>query len=137
MVNDRRFPAPWRADKIPAAKQGGEHLHVELPFDHRWRHASVNRTWHARLPSSAICASNMRAATIRDECIVPICKPAIVRTSPCAIEVSTGAMDKCWSGRTGSNRRHTAWEAVVLPLNYAREINDLHQSPACFGIFLA
>ncbi len=25
-----------------------------------------------------------------------------------------------WSGRSGSNRRHTAWEAVVLPLNYAR-----------------
>jgi hypothetical protein len=26
-----------------------------------------------------------------------------------------------WSGRSGSNRRHTAWEAVVLPLNYARK----------------
>ena len=27
---------------------------------------------------------------------------------------------KCWSGRSGSNRRHSAWEADVLPLNYAR-----------------
>ena len=26
-----------------------------------------------------------------------------------------------WSGRAGSNRRHSAWEADVLPLNYARE----------------
>src|SRR5580704_12506429 len=28
---------------------------------------------------------------------------------------------KCWSGRWESNPRHTAWEAVVLPLNYARK----------------
>jgi hypothetical protein len=28
-----------------------------------------------------------------------------------------------WSGRPGSNRRHPAWEAGVLPLNYSR--------PAC------
>src|SRR6478735_9274367 len=27
---------------------------------------------------------------------------------------------ECWSGRSGSNRRHSAWEADVLPLNYAR-----------------
>ena len=27
---------------------------------------------------------------------------------------------KWWSGRWESNPRHTAWEAVVLPLNYAR-----------------
>ena len=26
-----------------------------------------------------------------------------------------------WSGRWESNPRHTAWEAVVLPLNYARD----------------
>src|SRR5712691_4973788 len=26
-----------------------------------------------------------------------------------------------WSGRWESNPRHTAWEAVVLPLNYARK----------------
>ena len=25
-----------------------------------------------------------------------------------------------WSGQSGSNRRHSAWEADVLPLNYAR-----------------
>jgi hypothetical protein len=28
---------------------------------------------------------------------------------------------KCWSGRWESDPRHTAWEAVVLPLNYARK----------------
>src|SRR6266576_3331353 len=27
---------------------------------------------------------------------------------------------KDWSGRPGSNRRHPAWEAGVLPLNYSR-----------------
>src|SRR2546430_17088070 len=25
----------------------------------------------------------------------------------------------CWTGRPGSNRRHPAWEAGVLPLNYS------------------
>src|SRR5438132_289640 len=29
-----------------------------------------------------------------------------------------------WSGRSGSNRRHSAWEADVLPLNYARSVRD-------------
>ena len=29
---------------------------------------------------------------------------------------------KIWSGRSGSNRRHSAWEADVLPLNYARAV---------------
>jgi hypothetical protein len=27
---------------------------------------------------------------------------------------------KIWSGRPGSNRRRPAWEAGILPLNYAR-----------------
>jgi hypothetical protein len=27
-----------------------------------------------------------------------------------------------WSGRPGSNRRHSAWEADVLPLNYSRPV---------------
>jgi hypothetical protein len=27
-----------------------------------------------------------------------------------------------WSGRPGSNRRHSAWEADVLPLNYSRHL---------------
>jgi hypothetical protein len=31
-----------------------------------------------------------------------------------------------WSGRWESNPRHTAWEAVVLPLNYAR-IRDVYR----------
>ena len=30
------------------------------------------------------------------------------------------AVRRHWSGRPGSNRRHSAWEADVLPLNYAR-----------------
>jgi hypothetical protein len=29
-------------------------------------------------------------------------------------------MSEGWSGRPGSNRRHRAWEARVLPLNYSR-----------------
>src|SRR5580698_5407218 len=32
-----------------------------------------------------------------------------------------------WSGRPGSNRRHSAWEADVLPLNYSRS----HTSRRC------
>src|SRR6202035_2206241 len=28
-----------------------------------------------------------------------------------------------WSGRWESNPRHSAWEADVLPLNYARELD--------------
>lgn len=32
-----------------------------------------------------------------------------------------------WSGRSGSNRRHSAWEADVLPLNYARNAFDLQE----------
>jgi hypothetical protein len=31
-----------------------------------------------------------------------------------------GSIDESWSGRPGSNRRHSAWEADVLPLNYSR-----------------
>ncbi len=30
-----------------------------------------------------------------------------------------------WSGRPGSNRRHSAWEADVLPLNYSRPWDPL------------
>ncbi len=33
-----------------------------------------------------------------------------------------------WSGRSGLNRRHSAWEADVLPLNYARRGSRLAQS---------
>jgi hypothetical protein len=29
-------------------------------------------------------------------------------------------LKKVWSGRPGSNRRRPAWEAGILPLNYAR-----------------
>src|SRR5262249_44539536 len=32
---------------------------------------------------------------------------------------------KGWSGRRGSNPRHQAWEACVLPLNYSRGADDL------------
>src|SRR5262249_45968687 len=37
-------------------------------------------------------------------------------------------MRRFWSGRWESNPRHTAWEAVVLPLNYARDTNRLRPS---------
>ena len=30
-----------------------------------------------------------------------------------------------WSGRPGSNRRHSAWEADVLPLNYSRPLKSI------------
>src|SRR3970040_948827 len=32
--------------------------------------------------------------------------------------------EKKWSGRPGSNRRRPAWEAGILPLNYARRAAD-------------
>ena len=34
-----------------------------------------------------------------------------------------------WSGRWESNPRHSAWEADVLPLNYARAGSDLQRLP--------
>src|SRR6185312_4213818 len=33
---------------------------------------------------------------------------------------------KIWSVRPGSNRRHSAWEADVLPLNYSRNLFALN-----------
>jgi hypothetical protein len=35
-----------------------------------------------------------------------------------------------WSGRPGSNRRHPAWEAGVLPLNYSRPVVDKIVDPS-------
>ena len=58
--------------------------------------------------------------------------PAVILTDPRRGAVSNWYLKnrserrnrpKClkrWSGRSGSNRRHSAWEADVLPLNYAR-----------------
>jgi hypothetical protein len=37
-----------------------------------------------------------------------------------AAESSQVVVEKDWSGRRGSNPRHQAWEACVLPLNYSR-----------------
>src|ERR1700678_4369254 len=41
-----------------------------------------------------------------------------------------------WSGRPGSNRRHPAWEAGVLPLNYSRSLRGkstiIYQFPSLF-----
>src|SRR5208282_1031218 len=34
-----------------------------------------------------------------------------------------------WSGRPGSNRRHSAWEADVLPLNYSRPLTSITYVP--------
>ncbi len=54
-------------------------------------------------------------------------RPPARQTSTVADRITTGieASDSSvtqiiWSGRSGSNRRHSAWEADVLPLNYAR-----------------
>src|SRR5204862_3666165 len=38
--------------------------------------------------------------------------------------------ENVWSGRWESNPRHTAWEAVVLPLNYARPTRQHSESAA-------
>ena len=56
------------------------------------------------------------------EPVSPLQTPVGVRS---ALHPTTGgrivpALEKCWSGRWGSNPRHQAWEACVLPLNYAR-----------------
>ena len=40
------------------------------------------------------------------------------------------AVRRHWSGRPGSNRRHSAWEADVLPLNYARANTSIHPTLA-------
>ena len=49
-------------------------------------------------------------------------------------ELLAGVMRK--SGRTDSNRRHSAWEADVLPLNYARTQRRLPQPILYCGTFL-
>ena len=38
-----------------------------------------------------------------------------------------------WSGRPGSNRRHPAWEAGVLPLNYSRSVVNETSLPPEIG----
>ena len=43
-----------------------------------------------------------------------------VRTNWHAYSVTIPKCVKTWSGRWGSNPRHPAWEAGVLPLNYSR-----------------
>ena len=42
-----------------------------------------------------------------------------------------------WSGRPGSNRRRPAWEADILPLNYARSwpVTFIQHALFCQGIF--
>ncbi len=35
-----------------------------------------------------------------------------------------------WSGRPDSNRRRTAWEAAILPLNYSREGKEQFIGPS-------
>src|SRR5438094_3333066 len=52
--------------------------------------------------------------------------------------VLVGFIRRFWSGRPGSNRRRPAWEAGILPLNYARSGNGseeiymgLHQACQC------
>src|SRR5436190_2211788 len=44
---------------------------------------------------------------------------------------------ECWSGRSGSNRRHSAWEADVLPLNYARKLNGLAERSSTANSYAA
>jgi hypothetical protein len=46
-------------------------------------------------------------------------------------ETASQKLAKCWSGRRESNPRHTAWEAVVLPLNYARNYLKILNFSAC------
>src|SRR5450432_819297 len=61
--------------------------------------------------------------------------------SLCVVEFLSGPKLKIleeWSGRPGSNRRHPAWEAGVLPLNYSRSTPlDYHSAlihdNACLG----
>jgi hypothetical protein len=55
-------------------------------------------------------------------------------------KLTCGSWARCWSGRLESNQRHSAWEADVLPLNYARismtsrehQLGELkNQGPSC------
>src|SRR5262249_54468913 len=61
--------------------------------------------------------------------------PAFAKGSAFAPERANGGEDggpsrrEDWSGRWESNPRHTAWEAVVLPLNYARARPEHSERP--------
>jgi hypothetical protein len=41
------------------------------------------------------------------------------------------------SGRSGSNRRRTAWKAAILPLNYTREVGGCHSSHARLATYFS
>jgi hypothetical protein len=47
------------------------------------------------------------------------------RRKSCSVRV----VSEDWSGRRGSNPRHQAWEACVLPLNYSRAPVTCYSSP--------
>ena len=51
-----------------------------------------------------------------------------------AMQVKNDAVNICrvhkkWSGRWGSNPRRPAWEADILPLNYARSLKQHQHAP--------
>ena len=58
----------------------------------------------------------------------------VIQLNQSAVEQSPERIgNQIWSGRRESNPRHTAWEAVVLPLNYARLRRTLALPPARFN----
>src|SRR6266542_3766497 len=74
--------------------------------------------------SSASCTTIWDISTSNRGPCSPSTTPSARGCHPCLrynlSPMSPGWTVCCWSGRWESNPRHTAWEAVVLPLNYAR-----------------
>jgi hypothetical protein len=77
------------------------------------------------MPSAAHCpwAAPRQGPSIG--LIIVTTLPAYRAEGQVAVRQKAWLCARNWSGRRESNPRHTAWEAVVLPLNYARALQQI------------
>ena len=77
---------------------------------------TIDNSWHAHLsaPSFAFLAKSGFFCLRGDS------RPRLFSGPEVSGPLARRCLRNEWSGRPGSNRRHPAWEAGVLPLNYSR-----------------
>ena len=122
--------------RIPLA--GGDRLHPQL-----CRPASSSRQSSLeRIPRRAVAGLRqhrpkhpppLRIGASREQLFLPLPSRSGMGTRPEKYRGSTSRLAisaKCWSGRWESNPRHAAWEAAVLPLNYARDGDQIRGGKA-------
>ena len=100
---------PWTLEgATPLSRSGGQGAETALMTVVRIPVTALDRRLGAR------CKSH-RAASRRDGERQPEKLALASGATACAVTPDAG-----WSGRPESNRRRPAWEAGILPLNYAR-----------------